>query len=126
MKLTGVELRRVSMPLRAPFRTSFGTETTRDILLVHVLGDSSEGWGECVAMSSPLTVMTGRCVPSTPNAMAASGISGADIRPMTTSRPCSRTCNRSPRSATRRPSRSRRPRSERGAGTSDCLIGTDR
>ena len=27
MKLTGVELRRISMPLVAPFRTSFGTET---------------------------------------------------------------------------------------------------
>ena len=54
MKLTGVELRRISMPLVAPFRTSFGTETTRDILLVHVLTDETEGWGECVAMSHPL------------------------------------------------------------------------
>ena len=54
MKLTGVELRRISMPLVAPFRTSFGTETTRDILLVHVLTDEAEGWGECVAMSHPL------------------------------------------------------------------------
>jgi O-succinylbenzoate synthase len=58
VKLTGVELRRISMPLVAPFRTSFGTETTRDILLVHVLADGphgeTEGWGECVAMSHPL------------------------------------------------------------------------
>ncbi|HEX6468868.1 MAG TPA: o-succinylbenzoate synthase [Streptosporangiaceae bacterium] len=55
MKLTNVELRRVSMPLVAPFRTSFGTETTRDILLVRVVTDGDvEGWGECVAMSSPL------------------------------------------------------------------------
>jgi O-succinylbenzoate synthase len=54
VKLTGVELRRISMPLVAPFRTSFGTETTRDILLVRVLGDEAEGWGECVAMSHPL------------------------------------------------------------------------
>ena len=54
MKLTGVELRRISMPLVAPFRTSFGTETTRDILLVHVLTGAAEGWGECVAMSDPL------------------------------------------------------------------------
>src|ERR1700753_2624747 len=54
MKLTGVELRRISMPLVAPFRTSFGVETMRDILLLRaVLGDS-EGWGECVAMSDPL------------------------------------------------------------------------
>jgi o-succinylbenzoate synthase len=55
MKLVNVELRRVSMPLVAPFRTSFGTETTRDILLVHVVtDDDAEGWGESVAMSSPL------------------------------------------------------------------------
>ena len=37
MKITGVELRRISMPLVAPFRTSFGTETDRDILLVRVV-----------------------------------------------------------------------------------------
>jgi o-succinylbenzoate synthase len=55
MRLTGVELRRITMPLVAPFRTSFGTETTRDILLVRaVASDGAEGWGECVAMSDPL------------------------------------------------------------------------
>jgi o-succinylbenzoate synthase len=55
MKLVNVELRRVSMPLVAPFRTSFGTEATRDILLVRVVtDDGAEGWGESVAMSSPL------------------------------------------------------------------------
>lgn len=53
MKLTDVELRRISMPLVAPFRTSFGTETTRDILLVRVITEEAEGWGECVAMTSP-------------------------------------------------------------------------
>ncbi|MCO5999097.1 o-succinylbenzoate synthase [Actinoallomurus rhizosphaericola] len=54
MKLTGVELRRISIPLVAPFRTSFGTQTTRDILLVRVTTDDAEGWGECVAMADPL------------------------------------------------------------------------
>jgi O-succinylbenzoate synthase len=60
MKLTGVELRRISMPLVAPFRTSFGVETTRDILLLRAvldgpgLNERAEGWGECVAMSDPL------------------------------------------------------------------------
>ncbi|MDN3354441.1 o-succinylbenzoate synthase [Actinomadura sp. DC4] len=53
MKLTGVELRWISMPLVAPFRTSFGTQTVRDILLVRVMADDTEGWGECVAMTSP-------------------------------------------------------------------------
>jgi O-succinylbenzoate synthase len=54
VKITGVELRRVAMPLVAPFRTSFGTETARDILLVRVVTEGAEGWGECVAMSNPL------------------------------------------------------------------------
>ncbi len=54
MKLTGVELRRIQMPLVAPFRTSFGTETCRDILLLRVVTGEAEGWGECVAMSDPL------------------------------------------------------------------------
>ncbi|GAA0239816.1 o-succinylbenzoate synthase [Cryptosporangium japonicum] len=54
MKLTGVQLRRISMPLVSPFRTSFGTQTTRELLLVGVVGDDVEGWGECVAMADPL------------------------------------------------------------------------
>ncbi|WP_248961313.1 o-succinylbenzoate synthase [Sphaerisporangium perillae] len=54
MKITGVELRRVAMPLVSPFRTSFGTETERDVLLVKVVTPEAEGWGECVAMSGPL------------------------------------------------------------------------
>jgi O-succinylbenzoate synthase len=54
MKLTAVELRRISLPLVAPFRTSFGTEVTKDALLVRVVTPEGEGWGECVAMDAPL------------------------------------------------------------------------
>jgi len=58
VKLTGVELRRIQMPLVAPFRTSFGVETVRDILLLRAVlagaDGEAEGWGECVAMSDPL------------------------------------------------------------------------
>ncbi|MCW6008986.1 o-succinylbenzoate synthase [Micromonospora sp. CPCC 205371] len=54
MDITGVELRRIAMPLVAPFRTSFGTETARDVLLVRVVTPDAEGWGECVAMSEPV------------------------------------------------------------------------
>ncbi len=54
MKLSGVELRRIRIPLVSPFRTSFATETEREVLLVRVFGDDSEGWGECVAISEPL------------------------------------------------------------------------
>jgi O-succinylbenzoate synthase len=51
--LTGVELRRIALPLVAPFRTSFGTQTCRDVLLLRLVTDAAEGWGECVAMSDP-------------------------------------------------------------------------
>lgn len=52
--LQGVELLHVSMPLVSPFRTSFGTQTTRDLLLLRVVTDDAEGWGECVTMADPL------------------------------------------------------------------------
>ncbi|AIY18621.1 o-succinylbenzoate synthase [Pimelobacter simplex] len=54
MKLTGIELVTVALPLVAPFRTSFGTETEREALLLRVVTDEGEGWGECVAMAEPL------------------------------------------------------------------------
>jgi o-succinylbenzoate synthase len=53
VKLTGVELRRVQLPLVRAFRTSFGTQTSREALLLRVVGTEAEGWGECVAMSDP-------------------------------------------------------------------------
>jgi o-succinylbenzoate synthase len=57
VRLTGIELRRVAMPLRTPFRTSFGTERERDVLLLRaegtIGGDAVAGWGECVAMAEP-------------------------------------------------------------------------
>ncbi|MGW4637156.1 o-succinylbenzoate synthase [Sphaerisporangium sp. NPDC004334] len=54
MKLRGIEMRRISMPLVSPFRTSFGTQTGRDILLLKAVTDDAEGWGECVALADPL------------------------------------------------------------------------
>lgn len=54
MKLEAVELRRIHMSLVAPFETSFGVQTQRDILLVKALTDSGEGWGECVATEEPV------------------------------------------------------------------------
>ncbi|HVB26587.1 MAG TPA: o-succinylbenzoate synthase, partial [Mycobacteriales bacterium] len=54
MKLTAVELHRLRLPLVAPFRTSFGTETERDVLLVRVATPDAEGWGECVALAEPV------------------------------------------------------------------------
>jgi o-succinylbenzoate synthase len=54
LAVEAIELIRVDMPLVAPFRTSFGTETRRDVLLVHLVAGDTDGWGECVAMDAPL------------------------------------------------------------------------
>jgi O-succinylbenzoate synthase len=54
VKLSAVELRRISLPLVAPFRTSFGTEVTKEALLVRAISPDGAGWGECVAMDAPL------------------------------------------------------------------------
>ena len=54
MKPTEVELRRVAIPLVAPFRTSFGTQHTRELGLVRVRTEQSEGWGELVTMTAPV------------------------------------------------------------------------
>src|SRR5256712_2065666 len=53
MKVDGVELRRIRISLVAPFETSFGTQSERDILLVKAVTDEGEGWGECVAAEEP-------------------------------------------------------------------------
>jgi o-succinylbenzoate synthase len=53
MRLEAVELRRIRMPLVAPFETSFGVQHERDILLVKALTSDGEGWGECVAGEAP-------------------------------------------------------------------------
>ncbi len=57
-ELGAIELRRIAMPLVSPFRTSFGTERDRDIMLVRVeltdeSGTTAQGWGECVALADP-------------------------------------------------------------------------
>jgi o-succinylbenzoate synthase len=53
VKLERLELRRIALDLVTPFRTSFGVETHRDILLLHVTTDTGDGWGECVASHEP-------------------------------------------------------------------------
>ena len=47
------ELRIVGIPLVRPFRTSFGEETHKSCVLVRVVTDDAEGWGECVASPDP-------------------------------------------------------------------------
>jgi O-succinylbenzoate synthase len=53
MKLERVELVHVAIPLVTPFRTSFGTMTTKDTFLLHVVTDTAEGWSEFAADPQP-------------------------------------------------------------------------
>lgn len=52
--ISEVRLRRAHIELVAPFRTSFGVETARELLYVEVTGSGVTGWGECTAMSEPM------------------------------------------------------------------------
>lgn len=54
MKLERVEIVHVAIPLVTPFRTSFGTMTTKDTFLLHVVTDTGEGWSEFAADPEPL------------------------------------------------------------------------
>jgi o-succinylbenzoate synthase len=54
MKIENIELRRVSMPLVTPFRTSFGTSSDRETIVVKVTTSVAEGWAECAAEPDPL------------------------------------------------------------------------
>lgn len=51
--IEAIELRRILLPLVRPFQTAFGTWTERDVLLVRVVLDGVDGWGECVAGTAP-------------------------------------------------------------------------
>ena len=51
--IADVELRRVCLPLRTPFRTAHGEQRVRDALLVKVTTADAEGWGECAALAEP-------------------------------------------------------------------------
>jgi O-succinylbenzoate synthase len=53
MKLQTVELRRIRLSLVAPFETSFGVQTERDVLLLKANTTDGAGWGECVAGEEP-------------------------------------------------------------------------
>jgi len=49
MKVLEVELIHVGLPLKSPFRTSFGASTAKGCILVRLRTDVADGWGECVA-----------------------------------------------------------------------------
>ena len=53
MKIEAITLRELQMPLVQFFETSFGRTYTRRVMLVTLLCDGLEGWGECVAGEGP-------------------------------------------------------------------------
>src|SRR5512142_663184 len=53
MKIEQLTLREIRMRLKAPFETSFGIMQDRRILLVEVIADGIQGWGEVTALESP-------------------------------------------------------------------------
>lgn len=52
--LESIELRVLHLPLVAPFTTSFGTETVREVIVVRARTTDGEGWGEIVTQHAPL------------------------------------------------------------------------
>jgi O-succinylbenzoate synthase len=53
MKIEAIHLREVKMELAHPFTTSFGTTTTRRVMLVELVSEGLSAWGECVAGEHP-------------------------------------------------------------------------
>lgn len=53
MKIERIELLEIRMPLVHFFETSFGRTTDRRIVLLRVLADGLEGWGEVTCGESP-------------------------------------------------------------------------
>jgi O-succinylbenzoate synthase len=53
MKIESITLHHISMPLVAPFETSFGRETDRECVLITLHAEGLTGYGECVATRDP-------------------------------------------------------------------------
>ena len=53
MHVEAVELRVVALPMIAPFIAAHGTVSSRTAVLVRILGNEDEGWGECAALPEP-------------------------------------------------------------------------
>lgn len=53
MKIESISLHHLSMPLIAPFETSFGRETNRQCVIIQIHSEGLVGYGECVATRDP-------------------------------------------------------------------------
>lgn len=89
MRIETIELIRVSLPLRSPWHTAAGVMTERESILVNLRSDVGDGWGECVAFSSPsysaefvgsaLLVLRDRLLPLLLAGGPRADITGADV-----------------------------------------------
>ena len=53
MKIDSITFHHLSMPLVAPFETSFGRETDRECIIITLQAEGLTGYGECVATHDP-------------------------------------------------------------------------
>jgi O-succinylbenzoate synthase len=53
MRIDSISLHHISMPLVAPFETSFGVTTERECILVSIQSEGLTGWGECAVDRDP-------------------------------------------------------------------------
>ena len=53
MKIDSITLHHISMPLVAPFETSFGREINRECVIITLQSEGLTGYGECVATRDP-------------------------------------------------------------------------
>jgi O-succinylbenzoate synthase len=54
VQIAAVELRQLEIPLVEPLAAASGSTNTRTTILVRVIADGVEGWGECVAFTEPI------------------------------------------------------------------------
>jgi O-succinylbenzoate synthase len=52
-RIEAVEVRRITLPLTAPFHTNRGVEHERRLCVVRVVTADADGWGECAALNEP-------------------------------------------------------------------------
>ncbi len=90
MRLEGVEVRTLDLALRGPVGTAAGVHRLRPVLLVRVVGDGAEGWGECGAMAEgtavdpPLPVVAeSLCGPVLGGVLALAGEGGGHLPDVT-------------------------------------------
>lgn len=54
MKIEQIQLKRLKMPLKSAFETSFGKTTEKEMILVMAHSGGQTGYGECVALAQPI------------------------------------------------------------------------